>query len=104
AAIERLTGDLHRLAKATARQASHVLASAERTLRRERRQDRRRRGAHLVRQLQAELALVQRLISQTAQGLAGELSIPGRMVSLSDPDARPIRGASRSSRTSSASR
>lgn len=52
-----------------------------------------RSGAHLVRQLQRELALVQRLISQAAQRLAGERSIPGRMVSLADPDARPIRRA-----------
>ena len=91
AAVDRLTGELHRLTRATARQAARVLANAQRTVRRDRRTGRRRPGAYLVRQLQRELAMVQRLISQTAQRLAGERSIPGRMVSLADPDARPIR-------------
>ena len=36
------------------------------------------------------LALLQKLIEQTEQVLKGQFSIPGRLVSLFDPDARPI--------------
>lgn len=36
------------------------------------------------------LALLQKLMDQTAQVLQGQFSIPGRLVSLFDPEARPI--------------
>jgi IS5 family transposase len=37
------------------------------------------------------MALAQRLIDQTARRLTGERVIADRLISLSDPDARPIR-------------
>jgi len=41
--------------------------------------------------LARELALLERIAEQTAQRLAGVKSIPDRLISLVDPDARPIR-------------
>jgi IS5 family transposase len=91
AAVERLTAELHRLVQATARQANRVLTNAKQAVRRAHRQERHRRSEWLVTALQQELVRVQRIIEQTRQRLAGERSIPDRMVSLADPDARPIR-------------
>ena len=85
-AVDRLTGELHALAKSTARQARRVLANATRTLR----QGARQGGAQAVR-LAHELEGAGRVIAQTAARLAGQRTIPDRMVSLSDRDARPIR-------------
>jgi IS5 family transposase len=45
----------------------------------------------LVGELQGRIAATQRLLAQTDQRLAGDRVIPDRLVSLADPDARPIR-------------
>ena len=85
-AVDRLTGELHALAKSAARQARRVLANATRALR----QGARQGGAQAAR-LAHELEGAGRVIAQTAARLAGQRTIPDRMVSLSDRDARPIR-------------
>lgn len=84
-AIDRLTGDMHGLAKAALRQASRVLRNARRGLRQK------RRGAAAVVRLDIEVQQAERVIQQTARRLSGERTIADRMVSLCDADARPIR-------------
>jgi IS5 family transposase len=49
------------------------------------------RLGRLVGELEETIAATQRLLAQTDQRLAGNRVIPDRLVSLSDPDARPIR-------------
>jgi IS5 family transposase len=49
------------------------------------------RLAHLVGELAETVANTRRLLEQTAQRLSGIRTIPDRLVSLADPDARPIR-------------
>jgi transposase, IS5 family len=49
------------------------------------------RLARLVDELAETIAATQRLLAQTDQRLAGNRLIPDRLVSLADPDARPIR-------------
>jgi IS5 family transposase len=84
--IDRLTGELHQLARRAHRDAARVLRNARRALRAGG-----RRGAAQVRRLADELDRVGRLIAQTALRLGGQRTIPDRMISLSDTDARPIR-------------
>jgi transposase, IS5 family len=52
---------------------------------------RRGRLGWLVGELEETIAATERLLAQTDQRLAGNRVIPDRLVSLSDPDARPIR-------------
>jgi IS5 family transposase len=85
-AVDRETRVLHDLAAGAARQARRVLANASRTLRQAG-----RTGRAQATRLAEELARAERVIGQTARRLAGEKVIPDRLVSLSDPDARPIR-------------
>jgi IS5 family transposase len=85
AAIDRLTGEMHRLAKAALRQASRVLGNARRGLRQK------RRGAAAVVRLNLEVQRAERVIQQTARRLLGERVIADRLISLCDVDARPIR-------------
>ena len=84
--VDRQTRVLHDLAAGAAAQARRVLANATRALR----QAGRRGRAQAVR-LAEELGRAERVIGQTARRLAGEKVIPDRVVSLADPDARPIR-------------
>jgi IS5 family transposase len=49
------------------------------------------RLVRLVGELEETIAHTQRLLAQTAQRLGGNRVIPDRLVSLADPDARPIR-------------
>jgi IS5 family transposase len=86
AAIDKLTGEVHQLVVATAREVAAVLRNARRAL-----QTGHPKGERQVRQLEREMALAQRLIDQTALRLTGERVIADRLISLSDPDARPIR-------------
>jgi transposase, IS5 family len=65
-----------------------VQPSAHRALARRRRDGWARR---LAGQLDQTVQLTGRLLAQTDQRLAGNRSIPDRVVSLADPDARPIR-------------
>ena len=84
--VDRLTGELHELARRCQADARRVLKSARRGLRAGG-----RRGEAQVRRLAQELDRVGRVIDQTAIRLAGQRTIPDRLISLSDPDARPIR-------------
>lgn len=85
-AVDRQTAALHRLATRAAREAGRVLANARRALRAAG-----RRGRAQVARLEAELGRAQRVIAQTATRLAGQRTIPDRVISLSDTEARPIR-------------
>lgn len=84
-AIDRLTGEMHELAKTALKQASRVLGNARRGLRHK------PRGAAAVARLDIEVERAERVIKQTGRRLSGERAIADRMVSLCDPDARPIR-------------
>lgn len=84
--LERQTAKLHRLAGAAARQAGRVLQNARRGLRQAGRP-----GRAQVARLHAEIARAERVIAQTAIRLTGQRTIPDRVISLSDLDARPIR-------------
>lgn len=85
-AIDRLTGELHEIARRAHADACRVLRSARRALRAGG-----RRGRAQAERLATELGQVRRLIDQTAIRLSGQRTIPDRMISLADPDARPIR-------------
>ena len=86
--VDRLTGEVARLARQTVRQAEVVWRNARRVL--GRRPDD-GRLARLVSELDETILHTHRLLWQTDQRLAGNRVIPDRLVSLSDPDARPIR-------------
>jgi hypothetical protein len=85
-AVDRLTGELHRLADAAAREAERILANARRGL-----AGGARRGVREVARLEEELGRVARILAQTAARLTGQRTIPDRVISLCDLDARPIR-------------
>jgi transposase, IS5 family len=85
-AIDRLTGELHEIVRHAHGQARRVLRNAQRA-----RRAGRAHGHAQVRRLAEELDRVGRLIAQTQVRLDGRRTIPDRMISLSDPDARPIR-------------
>jgi IS5 family transposase len=85
-AVDRETGALHDLATGALAQARRVLANAERALR-----VAGRRGTAQARRLAHEIAGAERVTAQTARRLGGEPTIPDRVISLSDTDARPIR-------------
>ena len=88
AEVQRVTAELAGLARQTLRQVQPVWRNARRALRR-RPQD--GRLARLVDELDETMTHTQRLLDQTGQRLQGERVIPDRLVSLADPDARPIR-------------
>jgi IS5 family transposase len=85
--IDRLTGEVAAIAAATLRDVAAVEHNARRALRG------RPSGrlAHLIGELTETVAGTRRLLEQTALRLAGTRTIPDRLVSLADPDARPIR-------------
>ena len=85
-AVDRETRALHDLAARAARDAGRVLANARRAL-----GPAGRKGHAQAKGLAEEIALAERVIAQTARRLTGETVIPDRLVSLADPDARPIR-------------
>jgi len=86
ARADKKTGAIHRLAQATLAEGRRVLGNAGRALGKGPGP-----GAPEVERLARELALLERIAEQTAQRLAGVKSIPDRLISLVDPDARPIR-------------
>jgi IS5 family transposase len=88
AEVDRLTGEVAGLAKKTLRQVQVVVRNARRA--RGRRPDDGRLG-RLVDELDETIVYTQRLLAQTDQRLSGNRVIPDRLVSLADPDARPIR-------------
>ena len=85
-AVDRETRVLYDLVAGAARDAGRVLANARRTL-----GQAGRKGRAQATGLAEEIALAGRVIAQTARRLTGEKIIPDRLVSLADPDARPIR-------------
>ena len=88
AEVDRLTGEVAAIARHTLRQVRMVAGNARRA-RRRRPSD--GRLGRLVGELEETIIATQRLLSQTDQRLAGNRVIPDRLVSLADPDARPIR-------------
>jgi transposase, IS5 family len=86
--VDRLTGEVARIARHTLRDVQ-VVAGTARRARRRRPED--GRLGRLVDELAETIAATGRLLTQTDQRLAGNRVIPDRLVSLSDLDARPIR-------------
>ena len=86
AAVDRITGELHQLANASATEARGVLERARRAT-----GSPARRGKIALARLAEELRRAEIVIGQTARRLGGETAIPDRVVSLCDLDARPIR-------------
>ena len=88
AEVDRLTGEVARIARQSLGEVQAVARSARRALAR-------RPGdgwlGRLVGELEETMTATGRLLAQTDQRLAGDRVIPDRLVSLSDPDARPIR-------------
>jgi transposase, IS5 family len=88
AEVDRLTGEVAGLARRTLRDVAVVVRNARRAF--GRRPGNGRLG-RLVGELAETIGLTGRLLAQTDQRLAGNRVIADRLVSLSDPDARPIR-------------
>jgi IS5 family transposase len=88
AEVDRLTGEVAQIARQSLREVQAVMRNAGRAL--GRRPGDGRLG-RLVGELAETIAATGRLLAQTDQRLAGNRVIPDRLVSLSDPDARPIR-------------
>jgi transposase, IS5 family len=86
--VDRLTGEVAAIARHTLREVQ-VVADNARRARRHRPGD--GRLGRLVGELAETIAATGRLLAQTDQRLAGDRVIPDRLVSLADPDARPIR-------------
>jgi transposase, IS5 family len=88
AEVDRLTGEVAGIARRSLRQVQVVAGNARRAL--ARRPGDGRLG-RLVAELDETIGHTERLLVQTDQRLAGNRVIPDRLVSLADPDARPIR-------------
>jgi transposase, IS5 family len=88
AEVDRLTGEVAGIARQTLREVQAVARTARRA--RRCRPDDGRLG-RLVGELEDTIGHTGRLLAQTDQRLAGNRVIADRLVSLSDPDARPIR-------------
>jgi transposase, IS5 family len=88
AEVDRLTGQVAGLARQTLRQVRPLVRNARWALARRPGDG---RLARLLGELQETIGHTDRLLAQTEQRLAGNRVIPDRLVSLSDPDARPIR-------------
>jgi IS5 family transposase len=86
--VDRLTGEVAGIARQSLREVQAVLRNARGGL--ARRPGDGRLG-RLVSELEETIGHTGRLLAQTDQRLAGNRVIPDRLVSLSDPDARPIR-------------
>jgi transposase, IS5 family len=86
--IDRLTAQVAAIARRTLVQAEQVARNARRA--RARRPDD-GRLERLVQRLEETTAATHRLLAQTRQRLAGTKVIPDRLISLADPDARPVR-------------
>ena len=85
ATVDRLTAEIAERAKQTVREARALARNARRDARRK------RVSVALVGQLERELDAAEQILAQTALRLLGQRTIPGRRISLVDPDARPLR-------------
>jgi IS5 family transposase len=91
ATVRRITGELADLAEAAMQDASAVLRNAARALRRATGQ-RKGRLHRAINDLRTTLSRTGRVVAQTRSRLAGVMPDSAtRLVSMSDPDARPIR-------------
>jgi IS5 family transposase len=88
AEIDRLTAEVAALARQTVAQAEQVARNARRGLAKRPGDGRLER---LAGRLDETTAATHRLLTQTRQRLSGNRVIPDRLISLADPDARPIR-------------
>jgi transposase, IS5 family len=88
AEVDRLTAEVAGIARRTLGQAERVARNARRALGKRPGDGRLRR---LLGRLEQTTTLTRRLLAQTRQRLGGDRVIPDRLVSLADPDARPIR-------------
>jgi transposase, IS5 family len=86
--VDRLTGEVAGIARRSLGQVQVVARNARRAL--ARRPGDGRLG-RLVAELDETIGHTERLLAQTDQRLGGNRVIPDRLVSLADPDARPIR-------------
>jgi transposase, IS5 family len=86
--VDRLTAQVARIARHTLREVQVVAGNARRALARRAGDG---RLGRLVSELAETISATGRLLVQTDQRLSGNRVIPDRLVSLSDPDARPIR-------------
>jgi IS5 family transposase len=86
--VDRLTGEVAQIAAKTLREVQAVRRNTRRALARQPTDGRLRR---LDDELNETIQTTERLLAQTGQRLAGNRTIPDRVVSLCDPDARPIR-------------
>jgi IS5 family transposase len=86
--VDRLTGEVAAIARPTLREGQVVARNARRAWRHRPGDG---RLGRLVGELAETIAATERLLAQTDQRLAGNRVIADRRVSLSDPDARPIR-------------
>jgi IS5 family transposase len=86
--VDRLTGEVAAIARQSLREVQAVLRNARGGLARRTGDG---RLGRLVGELAETIAATERLLAQTDQRLAGNRVIPDRLVSLADPDARPIR-------------
>jgi transposase, IS5 family len=88
AEVDRLTGEVAQIASQSLWEVQAVMRNARGGLARRPGDG---RLARLVGELEETITHTGRLLVQTDQRLAGDRAIPDRLVSLSDPDARPIR-------------
>ena len=88
AEVDRLTGEVAQIARQSLQEVQAVMRNARAGLARRPGDGRLTR---LVDELDETISHTHRLLAQTDQRLAGNRVIPNRLVSLSDPDARPIR-------------
>jgi transposase, IS5 family len=86
--VDRLTAQVAGIARRTLGQAERVARNARRAATRRPEDGRLRR---LLDRLEQTTTATRRLLDQTRQRLGGDRVIPDRLVSLADPDARPIR-------------
>lgn len=92
--VQRLTEEVAELARASVRQASHLLVEAKQAVASVNR-DLGPSAARTIAQLEAVIALSTKVVEQVRQRFAGE-RIADRLVSLYDPDARPLRRGKKS--------
>ena len=97
--VDRLTGEVARIARQSLREVQAVLRNARRALARRPGDGRLTR---LVGELDETISQTQRLLAQTDQRLSGNRVIPDRLVSLSDPTPARSARASPGTRPSSA--
>lgn len=88
-AVQRLTEEAAAQVRISVREAKRLLAAARRARSRARGLSRRARQ-HAIQRLEETIALAERVVQQIRQRFADE-KIADRLVSLADPDARPVR-------------